>query len=42
MEAGNHSFGFGGLDSAVEVKEAAPEGGGGERFPKDSISENQS
>ena len=39
MEAGNHSFGFGGLDLAVEVKEAAPEGGGGERFPKDSISE---
>ncbi|CAD6341961.1 unnamed protein product [Miscanthus lutarioriparius] len=31
--------GGGGLDSAVEVKEAAPEGGGGERFPKDSISE---
>lgn len=39
VEAGNHSFGFGGLDSAVEVKEAAPEGGGGERLPEDSISE---
>ncbi|XP_066355505.1 protein trichome birefringence-like 6 isoform X1 [Miscanthus floridulus] len=41
VDAGNHSFGFGGLDSAVEVKEAAPEGGGGggERMPKDSISE---
>ncbi|KAG0551409.1 hypothetical protein BDA96_01G420800 [Sorghum bicolor] len=40
VEAGNHSFGFGGLDSAVEeVKEAAPEGGGGERLSEDSISE---
>jgi hypothetical protein len=39
VEAGNHSFGSGGLDSAVLVKEAAPEGGGGKKLPKDSIFE---
>uniref|UniRef100_A0A0A8ZEU4 Uncharacterized protein n=1 Tax=Arundo donax TaxID=35708 RepID=A0A0A8ZEU4_ARUDO len=36
-QAGNYSIG--GLGSAVQVKEAAPEGRGGERSAKDSVLE---